>query len=71
MISDDDIRQCVFMELDERFDPHLAQAESLTILFLAMHDGVCHISEEEGKGGGLHDGVCHISINYGKRGGIV
>ncbi len=28
------------MALDERFDPHLAQAESLTTLFVAMHDGV-------------------------------
>ena len=38
--ADDDIRQCVFMALDERFDPHLAQAESLNTLFAAMHDRV-------------------------------
>ena len=38
--SDDEIRECVFLSLDERFDPHLAQAESLTTLFVAMHDGV-------------------------------
>lgn len=28
------------MALDERFDPHLAQAENLTTLFVAVHDGV-------------------------------
>ena len=28
------------MALDYRFDPHLAQAENLTTLFVAMHDGV-------------------------------
>ena len=28
------------MSLDERFDPHLAQAENLTTLFVAVHDGV-------------------------------
>ena len=39
-LLDDNIRQCVFMALDERFDPHLAQAEKLTTLFVAMHDGV-------------------------------
>ena len=38
--ADDEIRECVFLSLDERFDPHLAQAESLTTLFVAMHDGV-------------------------------
>lgn len=37
---DDEIRECVFMSLDERFDPHLAQAENLTTLFVAVHDGV-------------------------------
>jgi len=40
VVLDDNIRQCVFMALDERFDPHLAQAENLTTLFVAMHDGV-------------------------------
>lgn len=41
--SDDEIRECVFLSLDERFDPHLAQAESLTTLFVAMHDGVSQL----------------------------
>ena len=40
LFPDDEIRECVFLSLDERFDPHLAQAESLTTLFVAMHDGV-------------------------------
>ena len=40
IFTDDEIRECVFLSLDERFDPHLAQAESLTTLFVAMHDGV-------------------------------
>ena len=39
-IADDEIRECVFLSLDKRFDPHLAQAESLTTLFMAMQDGV-------------------------------
>ncbi len=42
-VVDDNIRQCVFMALDERFDPHLAQAENLTTLFVAMHDGVSQL----------------------------
>ena len=39
---DDEIRENVFMSLamDERFDAHLAQADSLTTLFVAMHDKV-------------------------------
>ena len=37
---DEEIRECVFMALDERFDAHLAQSENLTTLFVAMHDGV-------------------------------
>ena len=43
--ADEEIRECVFMALDERFDAHLAQAENLSTLFVAMHDGVginCH-----------------------------
>ena len=53
---DDEIRECVFLSLDKRFDPHLAQAENLTTLFVAVHDGVS-------RGGGytqsvaVHDGV--------------
>ena len=42
--ADDSIRQCVIMALDERFDPHLAQAENLTTMFVAMHDGVSMFS---------------------------
>jgi FKBP12-rapamycin complex-associated protein len=42
---DDEIRECVFLSLDKRFDPHLAQAESLTTLFMAMQDGVFRIRE--------------------------
>lgn len=38
--ADEEIRECVFMALDERFDAHLAQAENLSTLFVAMHDGV-------------------------------
>lgn len=40
LFVDDEIRECVFLSLDERFDPHLAQAENLTTLFVAVHDGV-------------------------------
>ena len=47
---DDEIRECVFMSLDKRFDPHLAQAENLTTLFVAVHDGVS-------RGGGVYT-VC-------------
>jgi len=31
----------VLMSLDEKYDAHLAQAENLTTLFVAMHDEVC------------------------------
>ena len=39
---DDEIRENVFMSLamDEHFGAHLAQADSLTTLFVAMHDKV-------------------------------
>jgi FKBP12-rapamycin complex-associated protein len=30
----------VLISLDERFDTHLAQAENLTSLFVAIYDGV-------------------------------
>ena len=39
-LTEEEIRECVFLSLDQRFDPHLAQAENLTTLFVAMHDGV-------------------------------
>ena len=38
--TDDEVRQCVLVSLDERFDAHLAQAENLTSLFVAIYDGV-------------------------------
>ena len=40
LCSDNEIRECVFLSLDKRFNPHLVQAERLTTLFVAMHDGV-------------------------------
>ena len=33
-----DIRYCVLASLDERFDAHLAQAENLQALFVALND---------------------------------
>ena len=38
--SDSDIRFCVLSSLDERFDAHLAQAENLSALFVALNDEV-------------------------------
>ncbi|XP_074653906.1 serine/threonine-protein kinase mTOR-like [Tubulanus polymorphus] len=43
--ADADIRYCVLKSLDERFDPHLAQAENLSALFVAMNDEVYEIRE--------------------------
>lgn len=45
IISDPDIRFCVLTCLDERFDPHLAQAENLTALFHALYDEAFEIRE--------------------------
>ena len=42
---DPDIRYCVLMSLDERFDPHLAQAENLAALFVALNDEIFEIRE--------------------------
>ncbi|XP_075183475.1 serine/threonine-protein kinase mTOR [Anomaloglossus baeobatrachus] len=42
---DPDIRYCVLASLDERFDSHLAQAESLQALFVALNDEVFEIRE--------------------------
>ncbi|XP_044138031.1 LOW QUALITY PROTEIN: serine/threonine-protein kinase mTOR [Bufo gargarizans] len=42
---DPDIRYCVLASLDERFDTHLAQAENLQALFVAMNDEVFEIRE--------------------------
>ncbi|XP_076451616.1 serine/threonine-protein kinase mTOR-like isoform X2 [Babylonia areolata] len=43
--SDPDIRYSVLMCLDERFDPHLAQAENLSTLFFTLHDEAFEIRE--------------------------
>ncbi|KAK3104575.1 hypothetical protein FSP39_005244 [Pinctada imbricata] len=43
--TDSDIRYCVLVSLDERFDPHLAQAENLCALFVALNDEVYEIRE--------------------------
>lgn len=44
-VSDPDIRYCVLASLDERFDAHLAQAENLQALFVALNDEVFEIRE--------------------------
>ena len=43
--DDPDIRLCVMTSLDERFDPHLAQADNLAALFMALNDEVFEIRE--------------------------
>ncbi|KAI9327967.1 armadillo-type protein [Obelidium mucronatum] len=43
--SDPSIRQTVISSLDERFDHHLAQAENIRSIFLAMNDEVFAIRE--------------------------
>lgn len=40
LTTDSDIRFCVLSSLDERFDAHLAQAENLSALFVALNDEV-------------------------------
>lgn len=45
LLSDPDIRLCVLSALDERFDDHLAQAENLSALFVALNDEVFEIRE--------------------------
>lgn len=46
IVSDADIRYCVLMALeDKKFDPHLAQAENLSALFVALNDEVFEIRE--------------------------
>ncbi|XP_027052994.1 serine/threonine-protein kinase mTOR [Pocillopora verrucosa] len=42
---DPDIRFCVLSSLDERFDAHLAQAENLSALFVALNDEEFEIRE--------------------------
>lgn len=44
-LADPDIRFCVLASLDERFDAHLAQAENLQALFVALNDQVFEIRE--------------------------
>jgi FKBP12-rapamycin complex-associated protein len=44
-LTDPDIRYCVLASLDERFDAHLAQAENLQALFVALNDQVFEIRE--------------------------
>ena len=36
----------MWTSLDERFDAHLAQADNLTTLFVAMHDGVSTLTHK-------------------------
>lgn len=43
--TDSDVRYSVLASLDEPFDIHLAQAESLSCLFVAMNDEVFEIRE--------------------------
>ena len=43
IIVDEEVRECVLLSLDEKFDTHLAQAENLTSLFIAIYDGVSPI----------------------------
>ena len=45
IIIDPDIRFCVLISLDERFDSHLAQAENLQALFIALNDEEFDIRE--------------------------
>lgn len=45
LCTDADVRYCVLESLDESFDGHLAQAENLSALFVAMNDEVFEIRE--------------------------
>lgn len=57
--TDPDIRYCVLISLDERFDAHLAQAESLAALFVALNDEVRKL---------ISLGIqCHYSIHLDYR----
>ena len=44
-LSDPDIRFCVLKSLDQKFDSHLAQAENLQALFIAVNDEEFEIRE--------------------------
>jgi phosphatidylinositol kinase/protein kinase (PI-3 family) len=45
LLLDADVRYCVLESLDDSFDSHLAQAENLSALFVAMNDEVFEIRE--------------------------
>lgn len=45
LFTDADVRYWVVASLDESFDQHLAQAENLSALFVAMNDEVFEIRE--------------------------
>lgn len=52
---DEEVRECVLLSLDEKFDTHLAQAENLTSLFIALYDGVSpSLSRIEYSGTAVH-----------------
>lgn len=44
-LLDQNVRYCVLASLDEKFDPHLAQAENLNALFIALNDEMFEIRE--------------------------
>ena len=44
-ILEPEVRFSVLVSLDEKFDPHLAQAENLAALFIALKDEVFEIRE--------------------------
>ena len=44
--QDPDVRSCVMESLDECFNYHLAQAENLSVLFIALNDEVFEIREQ-------------------------
>ncbi|XP_054720357.1 serine/threonine-protein kinase mTOR-like [Uloborus diversus] len=43
--ADQNVRYCVLASLDEKFDPHLAQAENLNALLIALNDEMFEIRE--------------------------
>jgi len=45
-VSEAEVRFLVLVSLDEKFDPHLAQAENLSALFIALKDEVFEIREQ-------------------------
>lgn len=57
--TDPDVRFWVLASLDEPFDIHLAQAESLSCLFVAMNDEVFEIREM-----GMQNFVGYLSLTF-------